>query len=276
MLRKKRNHITKMELQKQNNMASDISWQKIWDDKKLGSHNFDETPVVITAEDIKRSCQDFTETHDKEVRILCKQDKREDRPKVFRDNGLFLLPKKNGSYYIIKGEGYVDVPEITTPIIDYHKQLDFDLESSKVGDSEMQHLDYAYANSLIRTFMEDPSLVLTIRGRKYTPQFNFKVNGFDIETQSVQTEVDAGYEGKAQIVLIEAKNSSNTTEIIRQLYYPFRQWSENTTKRVVPVFFEKQTVDGEDLYYIWQYEFTDVNDYNSIRLVKSARYRIVK
>lgn len=276
MLRKKRNHITKVELQKQNNMASDISWQKIWDDKKLGSHNFDESPVVITAEDIKRSCQDFTETHDKEVRILCKQDKREDRPKVFRDNGLFLLPKKNGSYYIIKGEGYVDVPEITTPIIDYHKQLDFDLESSKVGDSEMQHLDYAYANSLIRTFMEDPSLVLTIRGRKYTPQFNFKVNGFDIETQSVQTEVDAGYEGKAQIVLIEAKNSSNTTEIIRQLYYPFRQWSENTTKRVVPVFFEKQTVDGEDLYYIWQYEFTDVNDYNSIRLVKSARYRIVK
>ena len=166
-------------------MASDVSWQKIWKDKSLSSHNFDESPVVITAEEIKRSCQKFTETHDKEVRILCKQDKREDRPKVFRDNGLFLLPKKNGSYYIIKGEGYVDVPEITTPIIDYHKQLDFDLESSKVGDSEMQHLDYAYANSLIRTFMNDPTLVLTIRGRKYTPQFKFKVNGFDIETQSV-------------------------------------------------------------------------------------------
>ena len=257
-------------------MASDNSWQKIWDDKKLGSHNFDESPVIITAEEIKKSCQDFTETHDKEVRILCKQDKREDRPQVFKDNGLFLLPKKNGSYYIIKGEGYVDVPDITTPIRDYHKQLDFDLESSKVGDSEMQHLDYAYANSLIRTFMKDPSLVLTIRGRKYTPRFHFKVNGFDIETQSVQTEVDAGYEGKKQIVLIEAKNSSNTTEIIRQLYYPFRQWSENTTKKVVPVFFEKRSVNGEDLYYIWQYEFTNVNDYNSIRLVKSERYRIIK
>ena len=256
-------------------MASDKSWKKIWEDKGLDKHDFSKSPIIITAEEIKRSCQDFTETHDKEVRILCKQDKREDRPQIFRDNGVFLLPKKNGSYYIIKGEGYVDVPDILTPIKDYHKQLDFELESSKIGDSEMQHLDYAYANSLIRTFMQDPSLVLTIRGRKYTPKFSFKVNGFEIETQSVQTEVDAGYEGKNQIVLIEAKNSSNTTEIIRQLYYPFRQWSENTKKKVVPVFFEKRIVDNEDIYYIWQYEFTDVNDYNSIKLVKSSRYRIV-
>ena len=257
-------------------MASDSSWKKIWDDKGLDKHNFSQAPVIVTAEEIKRSCQNFTEVNEKEVRILCKQDKREDRPQIFKDNGLFLLPKKNGSYYIIKGEGYVDVPDITTPIIDYHRQLDFDLESSKVGDSEMQHLDYAYANSLIRTFMNDPSLVLTIRGRKYTPLFTFKVNGFDIKTESVQTEVDAGYEGKEQIVLIEAKNSSNTTEIIRQLYYPFRQWSENTTKKVVPVFFQKRVVNNENLYYIWQYEFSDVNDYNSIQLVRSARYRIVK
>lgn len=257
-------------------MASDRSWKKIWDDKHLDNHDFSIGPVIITAEDIKRSCQDFTETNEKEVRILCKQDTRDSRPQIFKDNGLFLLPKKNGSYYIIKGEGYVDVPDITTPIIDYHKQLDFELESSKVGDSEMQHLDYAYANSLIRTFIGDPSLVLTIRGRKYTPLFSFKVNGYNIETQSVQTEVDAGYEGRDTIVLIEAKNSSATTEIIRQLYYPYRQWSENTNKEVIPVFFEKRIVNGENLYYIWQYKFSDVNDYNSISLVKSARYRIVK
>lgn len=256
-------------------MASNASWKKIWDDKGLDYHDFNQAPAIISAEEIKRSCQHFTSTNEKEVRILCKQDTREDRPHIFIEKGLFLLPKKNGTYYIIKGEGYVDVPDIATPIIDYHKQLDFELESSHVGDSEMQHLDYAYANSLIRTFMEDPSLVLTIRGRKYTPKFTFNVNGFSIETESVQTEVDAGYEGRNQIVLIEAKNSSVTTEIIRQLFYPFRQWSENTKKKVVPVFFEKRVVSGENLYYIWQYEFSDINDYNSIRLIKSARYRIV-
>lgn len=257
-------------------MASNKAWSKIFRDYKINDHDFDNSPFELTAEQIKKSCQVFTATGDKEPRILCKQDTRSDRPSVFIDNGLFILPKKNGSYYILKGEGYVDIPDITTPIQDYMSKLDFELESSMVGDSEMQFLDFAYANSLIRTFMNDQSLVLTIRGRKYTPRFSFKVGTNSLDTESVQTEVDAGYEGKDSIVLIEAKNFSATNVIIRQLYYPFRQWSEKTSKKVIPVFFEKRVVDGEDLYYIWQYVFTDVNDYNSIKLVKSARFRIVK
>ena len=80
----------------------------------------------------------------------------------------FLLPVKNGYYNIIKGEGYVDIPEIKKEVEFYSSKLDFQLDTSKIGDSEMQHLDYAYAASLIRTFMDDPSLVLTIRGRKYS------------------------------------------------------------------------------------------------------------
>lgn len=257
-------------------MASNKAWNKIFSDYSVNNHDFDKGPFELTAEQIKVSCQAFTATGDKEPRILCKQDTRSDRPAVFVNNGLFILPKKNGAYYILKGEGYVDVPDITTPIQDYMSKLDFELESSMVGDSEMQFLDFAYANSLIRTFMDDPSLVLTIRGRKYTPQFSFHVGTNSLNTESVQTEVDAGYEGKNSIVLIEAKNFSATDVIIRQLYYPFRQWSENTTKKVYPVFFEKRVINNENIFYIWQFEFTDVEDYNSIRLVKSGRYRIKK
>ena len=127
--------------------------------------------------------------------------------------------------------------------------------------------------------MEDPSLVLTIRGRKYTPRFSFNVGTNKLNIESVQTEVDAGYEGKESIVLIEAKNFSATDVIIRQLYYPFRQWSENTSKKVYPVFFEKRVIKDKDkdenIFYIWQFEFADTEDYNSIRLVKSGRYRIL-
>lgn len=255
-------------------MASNKAWNKIFKDYNINNHDFDKGPFVLSADQIKKACQSFTETVDKEPRILCKQDMRSDRPTVFIKKGLFILPKKNGYYYILKGEGYVDVPDITTPIQEYTSKLDFELESSMVGDSEMQYLDYAYANSLIRTFTNDPSLVLTIRGRKYTPPFSFYVGKHLLDTESVQTEVDAGYEGKESIVLIEAKNILATNVIIRQLYYPFRQWSENTTKKVYPVFFEKRVIKNENIFYIWQFEFTDVEDYNSIRLVKSGRYRI--
>lgn len=256
-------------------MASDAAWNKIYNDSGMNEHDFLSSPFELTAQSIKNICKDFNTTGEKEPRILCKQDFRNNRPQIFKDKGLYILPKHNGSYYIIKGEGYVDIPDITSPIQTYHKKLDFDLVSSSFGDSEMQHLDYAYANSLIRTFMKDETLVLTIRGRKYTPSFSCIASGFLLNISSVQTEVDAGYEGKDKIVLIEAKNSANTDTIIRQLYFPYRQWQDQIEKKVYPLFFEKRIIKGEKIYYIWQFEFVDKNDYNSIRLVKSARYRIL-
>ncbi|KAF0133968.1 MAG: hypothetical protein FD145_990 [Candidatus Saganbacteria bacterium] len=255
-------------------MANSKSWQKIFKDYKILNHNFNKVPFLLSATQIKRACQLFKETSEKEVRILCKQDSRESRPNIFIENSLFLLPVKNGYYNIIKGEGYIDIPEIKKEVVIYSSKLDFQLDTTKIGNSEMQHLDYAYAASLIRTFMDDPSLVLTIRGRKFTPTFEFMVGKQLIKVASVQTEVDAGYEGKEQIVLIEAKNFDATNIIIRQLYYPFRQWQEHSKKKVITLFFDK--AHDEDVYSIWQFEFPEPKNYNSIRLVKSGKFRIIE
>ncbi|MCK4307420.1 hypothetical protein KAW50_04235 [candidate division WOR-3 bacterium] len=247
------------------------SWKAIFDKYKIDKHNFNNEPYIISAEQIKQATAHFTKTNEKEVRILCKQDTRESRPDIFVDNSLFLLPIKNGLYAIIKGEGYIDIPEIKSTSKMYTSKLDFHLDTSQIGDSEMQHLDFAYASSLIRTFLNDETLVLTIRGRKYTPKFSFKVGRQQITTKSVQTEVDAGYEGREQIALVEAKNSKTTNTIIRQLFYPFKQWTHHTEKTVRTLFFEKR---GK-YYSLWQFDFDDINDYNSIRLSKSCRYEII-
>jgi hypothetical protein len=250
----------------------DNSWKSIFDTYKIHEHNFNKAPFIITAKMIKKATAHFKKTGEKEVRILCYQNSQKHRPQIFIDNGVFLLPIKNGEYAIVKGEGYINIPEITTTTTIYSSKLDFKLDTSLVGSSEMQHLDFAYASSLIRTFLEDTTLVLTIRGRKQTPKFSFKVGNQLLIVESVQTEVDAGYEGKNQVVLIEAKNSKTNNTIIRQLYYPFRQWSLHTNKVVKTVFFEKR---GK-YYSLWQFEFTDINDYNSIRLTKSCRYEIIE
>jgi len=247
------------------------SWKAIFDAYEIKKHNFDEEPFIISAEQIKQATKSFTKTNEREVRILCKQDSREDRPQVFIDNNLFLLPTRNGEYVIVRGDGYIDIPAIESVVKIYTSKLDFQLDTSLIGNSEMQHLDFAYASSLIRTFLEDDSLVLTIRGRKYTPKFSFKVGNQDITTESVQTEVDAGYEGRTQVVLIEAKNSHTSNTIIRQLFYPFRQWQQYTAKEVKTLFFEKRG----NYYSLWQYEFINPNDYNSIKLTKSQQYEII-
>ena len=254
-----------------NETGNTPSWNAIFDMYDIWQHDFDAAPFPIAGAQIKVACQHFERTSEKEVRILCKQDTRESRPRAFRERGLFILPVKNGYYVIVKGEGYVDVPPIESPLLEYHSDFPFDLETTHVGNSEMQHLDRAYAQSLIRHFTEDESLVLTIRGRKYTGAFQFLTGEFDMAVESVQTEVDAGYEGAEQVVLVEAKSGNATNTIIRQLYYPFRQWQQYTTKPVSTLFFQR----SGDEYHIWHFGFDDVNDYNSIRLLKSARYKII-
>lgn len=247
-------------------------WHSIFDAYHIHQHNFANNPFILTAEQIKKATAHFTSTTEREVRVLCKQDTRESRPQVFVDNNLFILPIKNGIYAILQGEGYIDIPEITTQTNTYKSKLDFILETSQIGNSEMQHVDFAYASSLVRSFLEDDSLVLTIRGRKYTPKFEFYAGQYKqlITTESVQTEVDAGYEGKNQIVLIEAKNAATKNTIIRQLYYPFRQWQIHTKKKVNILFFEKR----KNIYSLWEFAFTDENNYNSIALLKSAKFEI--
>jgi hypothetical protein len=106
----------------------------------------------------------------------------------------------------------------------------------------------------------------------FLTQSSFKVGNQHLIAESVQTEVDAGYEGKEQVALIEAKNSKTDNVIIRQLFYPFRQWQQHTKKKVKTLFFEKRN----NLYSLWQFEFSDVDDYNSIQLTKSSSYEIIE
>lgn len=255
----------------------DIAWQAISEKYRIFDHDFTKSPFELTAKQIKDATRHFSTTGQREVRILCKQDERDDRPLVFQERNLFILPIKNGKYAIVKGEGYIDIPPIQESTKIYTSRLDFQLVTSRVGDSEMQHLDFAYATSVIRTFMQDPTLVLTIRGRKYTPKFSFRVGRQRITVEGVQTEVDAGYEGENQVVLVEAKNSRANNTIIRQLYYPFRQWQQNlkdkkVDKTVSTIFFEKS---GNE-YFMWQFKFNDEDDYNAIELARSHRFQIIE
>lgn len=250
--------------------SRDSPWESIFTRLNLHGHDFGESPFFISSQQIKEATAHFTKTGQKEVRILCYQAQRKDRPRVFMDRGLFLLPVKNGNYAIVKGEGYTDIPEIVSPPIVHSSRTSFELQSHLVGNSEMQHLDYAHATGMLEDFVGAGRLHLTIRGRKYTPGFSFRVGGTELSVEGVQTEVDAGYEGKDCLVLVEGKNTNVKDTIIRQLYYPYRKWSIETSKRVIPMFFERK----DDEYMFWMYEFEDPLSYNSIRLVKSEIFRL--
>ena len=100
------------------------------------------------------------------------------------------------------------------------------------------------------------------------------VNKTQIHVDGVQIEVDLGLEGEDCIVLLEAKARDMKDFIIRQLYYPYRRFTDlSVDKKVIPVFFTYEA--DKRIYNFWVYEFTNLTDYNSLRLLKTMSYHIV-
>lgn len=199
-----------------------------------------------------------------EPRILAKMDSSAALPPVFKRNGYFLLPVKNGQYAIVRGEGFHRL-EAAVPPIEHLSRIKFHLTTASRGSSEMQYLDYSFNAGALEAAVGISPLYQSIRGREYSRQFKFFVNQTLLNVSSIQLEVDSGLEGEDSIVLIEAKMDVPEDFIIRQLFYPYNHFRlVSPKKKIVPVFFTY--APQSKLYNFWIYEFTDPENYNSIRL----------
>ena len=230
------------------------SWEKIFDAKHFDAG---QDLHFITADEIKA-------ISGAEPRILAKMDSSAALPPVFKRNGYFLLPVRNGKYAIVRGEGFHRL-EPEAPPQQHVSRIKFHLTTSGRGASEMQYLDYCFNAGAIEAALGIPQLYQSIRGREYSREFRFSVNRSALTVSSVQFEVDSGLEGEDSIVLIEAKVGRPDDFIIRQLFYPYNHFRlVSPRKRIIPVFF---TYSMETkVFRFWIYEFADPGNYNSIRL----------
>ena len=225
----------------------------------------------VTARQIKRITGE-------EPRIMAKMDTSSDLPEIFRSEGLFVLPISNGEYAIVRGNGYHDLEAPGSISTKFQSSMPFDLVTSRVGRSEMQYVDLAYNAGLIEHFANVESLYLSVRGRKFSPAFDFRVDGSPtIHVEGVQVEIDGGFEGEQIFVALEAKINWAGEFHIRQLYYPLRFWdqtlrSKGGPKEVRPIFLVYDT--RASTYALWEYRFRTLEDYESIELVRSARFKL--
>ncbi len=58
--------------------------------------------------------------------------------------------------------------------------------------------------------------------------------------------------------------------LVRQLYYPFRVWSNRVTKKVKTIFL----IFSNGIFNLYEYQFDEPCNYNSLRLVKQKKYII--
>lgn len=199
-------------------------------------------------------------------------DHRSQLPKIFAANKLTILPVSRGTYEIGTFETFHDfnTEESETVFIDSFPAL----ESINYREiiNETTAINCIYLSKILHDFTGEGDLSPTVGGRMSSSAFGFKINSagkqFAVKVNNAQVEIDGGYEGDGSLNLIEAKNYISDDFLIRQLYYPYRLWNDRITKRVRPIFL----TCSNGIFHLREYEFTDVELYNSIQLVRYRRY----
>lgn len=217
----------------------------------------------------------------KEPRLLVKQDHRRDRPTIFQQNGLNILPLSRSEFRIARMELYHDFEEDWA---DANEDITFvsptDVESIDFTriTSEAIAIKSSFCTHILHDFLEDDNLQDTVSGRMASGQFDFLVDNPSAKLQNripvtnAQIEIDAGYEGRQSLCLIEAKQSLASDFLIRQLYFPYRCWSARINKMIRPVFL----IYNNGIYHLMEYTFDDALHYNSIRRIKYKKYRVAE
>lgn len=221
----------------------------------------------------------------KEPRLMAKFDHSVNLPEIFSKNHLTILPITRGRYVIGNFQAYQNLNQINAdspikrmPLPDYIESLDL----SKIT-SEAIALNCAYASGIIADFLHENELNPTVAGRLGSGDFDFFINlnkhGKNVccatQTQKIcvnksQIEIDAGYEGLHSLALIEAKLDISEDFLIRQIYYPYRVWKKRIQKPVRSIFF----IYSNGIYNLYEYEFTDLKNYNSLIQIRHSRYAI--
>lgn len=246
------------------------AWQKVFDSLNLAVILRDQGICYLTADELKYHGQ-------REPRLMAKLDTLQERPEVFREHNVNIFPVKNGRYVLLKdpeNKTYFKFGQAleNTPPRQYFSPnpLRFDSFPDSRQFSEGQAIDFAFVASLLKTFFGDPHVHLTIRGRLYSDEFVFRspLSAHEIAVNKVQIEVDSGYEGDQSIFLVEAKVGKRDDFNIRQLYYPFLNWSAKSKKKIVPIFLT--FTNGQ--YFLTEFAFSQ--NFGELSIVRNECYII--
>lgn len=210
----------------------------------------------------------------KEARLMAKFDRSAQLPHIFRANQLSILPVTRGEYVIGPFETHraVAYSQIRPRSVRVP-----DLQSLDGADlySEASALLFCYNSGVIGDLLGSDRVHFTVNGRMSSGAFDFFIHDavdpelrHGISVRNAQVEIDAGYETPDCFCVCEAKNMASEELLIRQLYYPYRLWSEKIAKPVVPLFL----VCSNDLFHAFLYEFQDETDYNSLALRSHTAY----
>lgn len=212
----------------------------------------------------------------REARLMTKFDHRIQLPSIFKQNNLTIQPITRGTYLIGRFDSYFQLPvqdEVEIEEISFPAGL----ETINPQDlySESMALMCAQNSGVLEQLLDEP-VSLTVFGRMSVGKFDYFIRDIrsdrpvEIRVENSQCEIDGGFEGATLFAIVEAKNETIDDFLIRQLYYPYRLWSEKTRKDVVPMLM----TFSNDVFSFYLFRFVDRMHYNSIEMIGQRKFQV--
>lgn len=246
---------------------NDIAWEALFDKYDILNQVDSNGQFIISASQIKGY---------REPRLMAKFDHGINLPFIFADNNLAILPISRGDYVISNFKAYQSFETLDTTItrasLPAHIQS---LDPNSVS-SETVAINCALASGMLADFLGEENLYSTVSGRMGSGRFDFGIHNLkndsitNLQVNNSQIEIDAALEGVESLALLEAKRDLSADFLVRQLYYPYRVWQSRVSKKVKPIFL----VYSNGIYSLYEYEFQDLDIYNSLVLIKHKNYSI--
>ena len=246
---------------------NESAWNSLFSKYNILDHIADKGKFVISASSIKEF---------REPRLMAKFDHVVNLPKLFQENNLAILPTARGEYIISHFKAYHRMEQISSEISEFPLPNFLQSLDSTAISSEAIALNCAMASGIIADFLGEPEVYSTVSGRMGSGSFSFQIdsnindNKFKIDVSGVQIEIDGAFEGVESLALFEAKRDISEDFLIRQLYYPFRVWANKLSKKIRSIFL----VYTNGVYRLFEYQFEDIDNYSSVRLVRQKNYSI--
>ena len=252
-----------------NESKNDAAWEKLFEKHRILDWLESLDYFSISSNDINKF---------REARLMTKFDHRSQMPKIFKDNKLSILPVSRGSYIIGKFEIFHDFTQCEENIEIKKVPFPTFIESLNPENitSEATAINCAFIAGIIQDFTGEPILYSTTNGRMSSSSFDFNISCnneekfFRVKVDKSQIEIDGGYEGNNSLLIIEAKSDISDDFLIRQLFYPYKLWTQKISKKVRPILLTYTNV----IFHLREYAFLDCDHYNSIQLVDQKKYTI--
>lgn len=245
---------------------NDKAWQLLFETHDIVDDCHKNGFYEISADDIKKV---------REPRLMTKFDHYNNLPTQFKDENLVILPNRRGNYVIGNFDVYKELKydeTIKPEIVSFPHTID--TIKPQIVTSESVALNIAHISGMLSKLANNENLDLTVTGRMGSGTFSYDVlnkttnTNYNFRVENSQIEIDGSYESKNHFLIVESKMHTAEDFMARQLYYPFRTLRSRTNKKIRPIFFTL----SNDVYSFFIYDVVDVNNYNSLQLVKQVNF----